>query len=51
MSNNRFNGIDTYISKYNDKIDVLSAPTDTRNALKRNLYYDSPTYTDKFSNE
>ena len=39
MSNNRFNGIDTYISKYNDKIDVLSAPTDPRNALKIDSKY------------
>lgn len=39
MSNNRFNGIDNYVSKYNDKIDVLSSPTDPRNALKIDSKY------------
>lgn len=39
MSNNRFNGIENYVGKYNDKIDVLSAPTDPRSALKIDSKY------------
>lgn len=39
MSNNRFNGIDNYVSSYNDKIDVLSSPIDPRNALKIDSKY------------
>ena len=33
ISNNRFDGIDSYVCKYNDMIDVLSAPKDPRNAI------------------
>lgn len=39
MSNNRFNGIENYVGKYNDKIDVLSSPTDPRSALKIDSKY------------
>lgn len=39
MSNNRFKTIDTYISKYNDYIDVLSSPKDPREALKIDSKY------------
>lgn len=39
MSNNRFESIDNYVSKYNDKIDVLSSPKDPRNALKIDSKY------------
>lgn len=39
ISNNRFNGIENYVSKYNDKIDVLSAPKDPRNAMKIDSKY------------
>ncbi len=39
MSNNRFNGIENYIGKYNEKIDVLSSPTDPRSALKIDSKY------------
>ncbi len=39
ISNNRFEDISNYISKYNDKIDVLSAPRDPRNALKIDSKY------------
>lgn len=39
MSNNRFDGIENYVSKYNDKIDVLSSPKDPRNALKVDSKY------------
>lgn len=34
MNNHRFKDILDYVSKYNDKIDVLAAPKDPRNALK-----------------
>ena len=34
MGNNRFDDIENYVCKYNDKIDVLSSPTHPRNALK-----------------
>ncbi len=39
MSNNRFDEIEKYISKYNEKIDVLSAPIDPRNATKVDAKY------------
>lgn len=39
MSNNRFKEIKDYVSNYNDKIDVLSAPTDPRNAIKIDSKY------------
>lgn len=39
ISNNRFKEIDNYVSKYNDKIDVLAAPKDPRNALKIDSKY------------
>ena len=39
ISNNRFKEIDTYASKYNDKIDVLACPKDPRNALKIDSKY------------
>ena len=39
ISNNRFDEIDNYVCKYNDKIDVLSAPKDPRNALKIDSKY------------
>lgn len=39
MSNNRFKEIETYVSKYNDKIDVLASPKDPRNALKIDSKY------------
>lgn len=39
ISNNRFDDINNYVSKYNDKIDVLSAPKDPRNALKIDSKY------------
>lgn len=39
ISNNRFESITNYISKYNDKIDVLGAPKDPRNALKIDSKY------------
>lgn len=39
MGNNRFDGIENYVSKYNDKIDVLAAPKDPRNALKVDSKY------------
>lgn len=39
ISNNRFEDISNYISKYNDKIDVLPAPKDPRNALKIDSKY------------
>lgn len=39
ISNNRFKEIDTYVCKYNDKIDVLAAPKDPRNALKIDSKY------------
>ena len=39
MGNNRFDGIENYVSKYNDKIDVLAAPKDTRCALKVDSNY------------
>lgn len=39
MSNNRFDEIDNYVSKYNDKIDVLSAPIDPRDAMKIDTKY------------
>lgn len=39
ISNNRFEEIANYVCKYNDKIDVLSAPKDPRNALKIDSKY------------
>lgn len=39
MSNNRFDDITSYVSKYNDKIDVLAAPKDPRNAMKVDSKY------------
>ena len=39
MSNNRFDTIENYVSKYNDKIDVLASPKDPRNALKIDSKY------------
>lgn len=39
MSNNRFDDITSYVSKYNDKIDVLAAPKDPRNAMKIDSKY------------
>mgnify|MGYP000256923237 FL=1 len=39
MGNNRFDGIENYVSKYNDKIDVLAAPKDPRDALKVDSKY------------
>lgn len=39
MSNNRFDEINSYVSKYNDNIDVLSAPRDPRSALKIDSKY------------
>ena len=39
MSNNRFNGIENYISTYNDKIDVLPSPLDPRYAFKIDSKY------------
>ena len=39
MSNNRFKEINEYVSKYNDKIDVLAATKDPRHALKVDSKY------------
>lgn len=39
ISNNRFKEIDNYVCRYNDKIDVLAAPKDPRNALKIDSKY------------
>ncbi len=39
ISNNRFESILNYVCKYNDKIDVLSAPKDPRNAFKIDSKY------------
>ena len=39
ISNNRFEEIFNYVCKYNDKIDVLAAPKDPRNALKIDSKY------------
>lgn len=39
ISNNRFEEISNYVCKYNDKIDVLAAPKDPRNALKIDSKY------------
>ena len=39
MGNNRFDGIENYVSKYNDKIGVLSSPKDPRDALKIDSKY------------
>lgn len=39
MGNNRFDGIENYVSKYNNKIDVLAAPKDPRDALKVDSKY------------
>ena len=39
MGNNRFDGLENYVSKYNDKIDVLAAPKDPRDALKVDSKY------------
>lgn len=39
ISNNQFESISNYVSKYNDNIDVLSAPKDPRNALKIDSKY------------
>lgn len=39
MGNNRFDRIENYVSKYNDKIDVLAAPKDPRDALKVDSKY------------
>ncbi len=45
MSNNRFDVIDSYVCKYNDNIDVLSAPKDPRNAMKIDSKYISLVIT------
>ena len=39
ISNNRFDGISNYVSKYNDNIDVIAAPRDPRNAFKIDSKY------------
>lgn len=39
MGNNRFDDIENYVCKYNDKIDVLSSPKDPRNAMKIDSKY------------
>ena len=39
MGNNRFDGIENYVSKYNNKIDVLSSPKDPRDVLKVDSKY------------
>lgn len=39
MSNNKYKGIEGYISKYNDNIDVLASPKDPRNAIKTDSSY------------
>lgn len=39
ISNNRFNVISDYITKYNDNIDVLAAPKDPRDAFKIDSKY------------
>ena len=39
MSNNRFNTISNYIATYNEKIDVLAAPKDPRDAFKIDSKY------------
>lgn len=39
ISNNRFDNMDNYVCKYNDKIDVLASPKDPRNALKIDAKY------------
>lgn len=39
ISNNRYENMSGYISKYNDKIDVLPAPKDPRNAFKIDSKY------------
>ena len=39
IGNNRFDGIENYVSKYNNKIDVLSSPKDPRDALKVDSKY------------
>lgn len=39
ISNNRFNTIDEYTSKYNELIDVLAAPKDPRDAIKIDSKY------------
>ena len=39
MNNNRFTNLDDYIVKYNNDIDVLSAPIDPRLASKINVNY------------
>ena len=39
MSNNRFDGIENYISSYNEKIDVLPAPIDPRYSFKIDSKY------------
>ena len=39
ISNNRFKQIEDYVCKYNEKIDVLAAPKDPRNALKIDSKY------------
>lgn len=39
LSSNRFHEIDSYLTKYNDYIDVIPAPKDPRNASKINGKY------------
>ena len=39
ISNNRYDNINSYISKYNERIDVLPAPKDPRNAFKIDSKY------------
>ena len=39
MSNNRYDEIDNYVSKYNDNIDVLPSPKDPRCAMKIDSKY------------
>ena len=39
IANNKFDSIGNYVSCYNDKIDVLSAPRDPRNAMKIDSKY------------
>lgn len=45
MSNNRFDSISSYVSKYNDNIDVLPSPIDPRNAMKIDSKYISLVIT------
>lgn len=39
MSNNKFDDIENYVTKYNDKIDVLSSPIDPRDSMKIDSKY------------